>query len=67
MDETEINEYLVKEALETPIDWSTGGHVHNWRNYVGQHVRALWATLPDEVKVAIAHDADDRAGYEDWE
>lgn len=41
--------------------------VHDWRNYVGERTRSIWGGLSDQHKIAIARDADDRAGNEDWE
>lgn len=55
------------DALDPNIDWDSGGRVHNWKNHVGENVRALWNTLSDEVRLAIAHDAEVKAGNEEWE
>lgn len=57
-------DYLRDEAL-AEVDWEEGGRVHNWRNYVGYHTRALWHTLSDEQRVAIVRDADELANRED--
>lgn len=62
----EDRDYLAEEAL-APVNWDEGGKVHNWRNYVGEHVRALWATLSDTQKVAIVRDADELASGEHWD
>lgn len=48
-------------------DWNGGGRVHNWRNHVGEHVRAIWHTFTDEQKRVLACEADDRASDEEWE
>jgi hypothetical protein len=63
----ETPDYIAREALDRPIDWEAGGKCHNWRNYVGYRTKALWDELPDHVKIAIAGDADDMAGREDWD
>ncbi len=54
------------EVLEQPMDWTKGGRVYNWRNYVGPRLRALWGRLPDAVKVAVAEDAQEIADNEEW-
>lgn len=58
---------MYPDPLEIPQDWKKGGRVHNWQNYVGENVRALWPGLSDELKLAIAKDADEQAGNEEWE
>lgn len=63
----EIPAYIVKETLANPMDWSEGGRVHNWRNHVGHHTRAKWHSFTDEQKIAIAADADEKAGREHWD
>lgn len=47
--------------------WDEGGQIHNWQNYVGQNVRKIWSTLTDEIKNAIALDADAMAEKEEWD
>jgi hypothetical protein len=54
------------DSLEDPC-FEKAGRVHDWRNHVGARARALWPTLPHEVRVALALDADDRASDEVWE
>jgi hypothetical protein len=49
------------------VDWDTGGHVHNWRNHVGACVKALWLTFTPEQRRAIAQDAEEDAGREEWD
>lgn len=63
----DVPAHIREQALTTPQLWSDGGRVHNWRNYVGERTRALWDTFTAEQKVALAADADDMAGNEDWE
>lgn len=55
------------EAARSVIDWTSGGRVHNWRNHVGQRTKTIWHTLTPEQRVAIAEDAADEAGAEEWE
>lgn len=55
------------DVLSDSIDWDSGGRVHNWRRYVGERTRKVWTRLSYEVRLAIALDADDRAGMEDWD
>jgi len=52
---------LRPEATKRRMDWNEGNHYANWRPYVGPHVRAVWHTLTDDQKVAIACDAKARA------
>jgi hypothetical protein len=47
-------------------DWSNKTKVHDWRNYVGERTQSLWESLPDNVKLAIALDAQELADWEDW-
>lgn len=47
--------------------WNEGGHVHNWRNHVGENVRRIWHTLPPDVRLAIARDAEAAASAEEWD
>lgn len=52
--------------LDNP-EWDKAGRVHDWRNYVGKEVQAMWATFSDEQKQALYKQADDIAGREDWD
>lgn len=47
--------------------WEEAGRVHDWRNYVGERAQALWETFTAEQKLALALDAFDLAGNENWE
>lgn len=47
--------------------WDHVGRVHDWRNYVGDATRALWGTFTDEQVMALAADADELAGAEEWD
>lgn len=58
---------LAAEALADPIDWGAGGRVHNWKNHVGEQVRLIWVSFSSEQRIAIARDAYDSAGQEEWE
>mgnify|MGYP000851059213 CR=1 FL=1 len=48
-------------------DWSRTERVHSWHNYIGDKTRAIWHTLTDEQKLAIAEDADEQAENEYWD
>lgn len=41
--------------------------VHDWRNHVGESVAAIWPLLPQDVRLAIAADAQERAAAEKWD
>lgn len=47
--------------------WDAATRVHDWRNYVNDELRAMWHTFSDEQQHAIAKNADDIAGREDWD
>lgn len=47
--------------------WTTAGKVHDWRNHVSEGVRTIWHTFTDEQVMALAADADQRAGNEEWD
>jgi hypothetical protein len=48
---------MFAEATKKRMNWDEGSHYANWREYVSSQVRAIWYTLTDEQKVAIACDA----------
>jgi hypothetical protein len=48
-------------------EWDKAGKVHEWKNYIGERLQAIWHTFTDEQKQAIAESADDSAGAEEWE
>jgi len=43
------------------------GRIHNWQNYIGENTRRIWAQLTDDIKTALATDAQETADSEDWE
>ena len=47
--------------------WTQATKVHDWRNHVGEETRRIWPTLTAEQRRAIAADADEMAGREEWE
>jgi len=48
-------------------DWSSAGKVHDWRNYISEEVQGMWDTFPDDQKQALAQQANQIAGREDWD
>lgn len=54
------------EAMADP-DWDGQEKVHDWRNHVGGHVRAIWDTFAIAQKLAIAADAEVEALNEVWD
>ena len=60
-----LDGYLKKQALNP--QWSKADRVHDWRNYISDHVRAMWDTFTDEQKFALVEMANERAGWEIWE
>ena len=47
-------------------DWTAGGRVHNWRNYIGTDLRAAWPQLSDDLKRVVAENAQTLADAEEW-
>jgi len=47
--------------------WADAGRVHDWRNHVGARAREMWHTFTPEQRMALAADAEWRAGCEEWE
>lgn len=47
--------------------WPEGGRVHNWHNYVTEEVQAMWSSFTPEQRAALARQADEIAGNEDWD
>ena len=57
---------------DTPTDyanpeWEKAGKVHDWRNHVSEELQAMWPTFTDAQKAAIARQAEDMAGREEWD
>jgi hypothetical protein len=48
-------------------DWENGRRVHEWKNYISEELQALWETFSTRQKIAIARNASDLAGREDWD
>ena len=56
----------------TPDNWSepdfaNAGRVHDWRNYVSEEICAMWPSMPDQLKQALARQAEATASNEEWE
>lgn len=48
-------------------DWASARRVHEWKNYIGDKLRAMWSSFTDEQKQAIAESANDSAEREEWD
>lgn len=48
-------------------EWDKAGRVHDWRNYISEELRAIWATFTPEQRDAIGRNADEIAGREHWD
>jgi hypothetical protein len=57
---------LYKISLDKP-EFHKSEKVHDWRNYVGNNIIALWDTFTTEQRAAIALEAQTRASNEDWD
>lgn len=57
---------MIPSDYETP-DFATRDKVHDWKNYAGDDLTALWMTLTSAQKLAIALTLQDIADREEWE
>ena len=70
-------EYVVKlllfihleKRMSTPWDWEEPnwdgvGTLHDWKNYISLEIQEMWPEISDELKQAIARQAQSVA---DWE
>ena len=48
-------------------DFENARLVHDWRNYVPEAVRAVWAGLDETGRIAVYLTAEARASAEEWE
>jgi hypothetical protein len=56
----------------TPTDWDSpewnvADRIHNWRNYISEEIRAMWPTLNDRLRRALARQAQVQADKEEWD
>lgn len=63
---TTQHDQMIPENYKHPI-WADAYRVHDWRNYISKKLRTMWETFTDEQKQAIAENADDQAGIEEWD
>lgn len=66
----------VRDAKMSPVGfggdplepkWDEAGKVHDWRNYISQAVRDMWHTFTPSQRVALAENAEEIAGQEEWD
>lgn len=48
-------------------DLSVYGRAHNWRNYIPESLRGIWAVLPIETRAALYVVAEAAASGEEWD
>ena len=48
-------------------DWEAAGKVHEWKNYIGEELQAMWQTFTDDQKQALARKAESSASAEEWD
>lgn len=60
-----LPDYVKAQALNP--EWDKAGRVHDWRNHVPEHIRLIWGTLSDELKLDLAAWADILADREQWD
>ena len=51
---------------EWDYDWWEN-RVHDWRNYISKEVRQMWQSFTPEQRAALARQADEQAGQEEWD
>ncbi len=59
-------EFHKQQDVDDP-QWEKTTRVHDWRNHVGEHTKALWGTFTPEQRMAIALDAEELASQEEWD
>ncbi len=57
--------YLLEGARDPK--WNRAGRVHDWRNHVPEHIRAIWDTFTEEQRFALVKWADECASAEEWD
>lgn len=60
-------DHVIAEAKLPVAQWEKPDRMQDWKNYIGDRTKALWDTLPEEAKVALALDAQEIADREDWD
>lgn len=58
---------MFRESAVADPEWHKAGRVHDWRNYISETVRGMWATFTIEQRIALAEQADDHASREQWD
>jgi hypothetical protein len=48
-------------------EFDKAGRVHDWRNYIMEHLIILWDDLSRETRMAIAMIAQKQASEEEWD
>jgi hypothetical protein len=48
-------------------NWTAAGRMHDWRNYISDDLKKMWQTFTPEQRAAIARNADEQAGDENWD
>jgi len=61
-----IDRRQVEQWIDGP-DWSEGGSVYNWRNYVPQTLKDHWPKLHREARAICIMMANNQAVQEDWD
>ncbi|MBC8737003.1 recombinase RecA [Paraburkholderia sp. UCT31] len=60
------DDYEVPDDYAAP-DWANRQRVHDWKNYISEHLQAMWHTFTPDQKAAIAANAHLQAGLENWD
>ena len=61
-----------KKMEYTPSDWAKpkwneARKVHDWKNYISEEIAQMWHTFTEVQKQALARQADEMAGREEWD
>lgn len=63
--EIPLDEYSERQVFDPQFDNS--GKVHDWRNYVPDHLKTHWHELSEETRRAIIACCDNAACSEEWD
>lgn len=56
----------LRDHLDSP-DWGDRSRVHNWKNYVSERMKQIWAECSIEVRLALFLGATKQAQAEEWD
>lgn len=57
----------ILSGISSEQDWTSGGKVHNWKNYVPDYCKTRWPLLCQEARAMIFGMAYHQAEAENWD